>query len=60
MITVAKKRRPKSKNYFTKDTENAIVAFFKHQHVSLLPVSAFTNHGISSLIKLILTMSQES
>tara|TARA_B100000963_G_scaffold361279_1_gene395905 strand:+ start:542 stop:1276 length:735 start_codon:yes stop_codon:yes gene_type:complete len=27
MITVAKKRRPKSKNYFTKDTENAIVRY---------------------------------
>tara|TARA_R110001592_G_scaffold199145_1_gene447565 strand:- start:54 stop:788 length:735 start_codon:yes stop_codon:yes gene_type:complete len=27
MITVAKKRRPKSKNYFTKDTENAIVKY---------------------------------
>jgi hypothetical protein len=27
MITVAKKRRPRSKNYFTKDTENAIVRY---------------------------------
>ena len=27
MITVAKKRRPKSKNYFTKDTEQAIVRY---------------------------------
>ena len=27
MITVAKKRRPKSKNYFTKDTEQAIVKY---------------------------------
>tara|TARA_B100000963_G_scaffold11447_1_gene8878 strand:- start:5036 stop:5770 length:735 start_codon:yes stop_codon:yes gene_type:complete len=27
MITVARKRRPKSKNYFTKDTENAIVRY---------------------------------
>tara|TARA_B110001452_G_scaffold48458_2_gene37052 strand:+ start:1020 stop:1754 length:735 start_codon:yes stop_codon:yes gene_type:complete len=27
MITVAKKRRPKSKNYFTKDTEKAIVRY---------------------------------
>ncbi len=27
MITVAKKRRPKSKNYFTQDTENAIVRY---------------------------------
>ena len=27
MITVAKKRRPKSKNYFTNDTENAIVRY---------------------------------
>ena len=29
MITVARKRRPKSKNYFTKDTENAIVRYNK-------------------------------
>jgi len=27
MITVARKRRPKSKNYFTKDTEQAIVRY---------------------------------
>ena len=27
MITVARKRRPRSKNYFTKDTENAIVRY---------------------------------
>ena len=27
MITVTRKRRPKSKNYFTKDTENAIVRY---------------------------------
>ena len=27
MITVAKKRRPRSKNYFTKDTEQAIVRY---------------------------------
>jgi len=27
MIAVAKKRRPKSKNYFTKDTEQAIVKY---------------------------------
>jgi hypothetical protein len=27
MITVARKRRPRSKNYFTKDTENAIIRY---------------------------------
>ncbi|RAP27366.1 GTPase ObgE [Candidatus Marinamargulisbacteria bacterium SCGC AG-333-B06] len=42
------------------DTENAIISFFKQNEVSLLPVSAFTKHGISSLINLILSMSQES
>ncbi|MBH37485.1 GTPase ObgE [bacterium] len=42
------------------DTENTLISFFNQKQVALLPVSAFTNHGISSLIHLILSMSQES